>query len=364
MKIAFYGSSLVSSYWNGAATYYRGILGAMAKLGHEVTFYEPDVYDRQKHRDIDPPDWCRGVVYAGTEAAMRAACTEAAEADVVVKASGVGFMDDELLEAALSAARTDALRIWWDVDAPATLSEIEPQPEHPIRRGAEPGRGPRAHLWRRTAGGGRLPGAGPGALRADLQCGRSRDAPPGDPDPRFEADLALLANRLPDREARIEGFFLGVAQRMPERRFLLGGNGWHDKGVPENVRLLGHVPTRDHNALNCTPLAVLNVNRASMAQTGWSPPTRIFEAAGAGACLITDDWPGIDMFLAPGEEVLVARDGLDMEEILSDLTRARAQEIGARALARVLADHTYDKRALELDALLGERLARLREAAA
>ena len=364
MKIAFYGSSLLSSYWNGAATYYRGILGAMAKLGHEVTFYEPDVYDRQKHRDIDPPDWCRSVVYDGTEEAMRAVCAEAQEADVVVKASGVGFMDDALLEAALAAARPDALRIWWDVDAPATLSEIEPDAEHPIRRALA-----RDVDLVLTYGGG------PPVVEAYQRLGRAPCVPiynavdpethhPVDPDPRFEADLALLANRLPDREARIEGFFLGVAQRLPERRFLLGGNGWHDKGVPENVGLLGHVPTRDHNALNCTPLAVLNVNRASMAQTGWSPPTRIFEAAGAGACLITDDWPGIEMFLTPGEEVLVARDGLDMEEILSDLSRPRAQEIGARALARVLAEHTYDKRALELDALLGERLARQREAAA
>src|SRR6185437_7459701 len=97
MKIAFYGSSLLSSYWNGAATYYRGLLKALAALGHDITFYEPDVLDRQHHRDINPPDWCQVVIYQATDDGLRVAVTGAACADVVVKASGVGFADDALL---------------------------------------------------------------------------------------------------------------------------------------------------------------------------------------------------------------------------------------------------------------------------
>ena len=93
MKIAFYGSSLLSSYWNGAATYYRGLLKALAALGHEITFYEPDILDRQRHRDMAPPDWCKVVVYPATDAGLRAAVAQAVRADVVVKASGVGFAD-------------------------------------------------------------------------------------------------------------------------------------------------------------------------------------------------------------------------------------------------------------------------------
>ena len=124
MKIAFYGSSLLSSYWNGAATYYRGMLSELARRGHEVAFYEPDAFDRQKHRDIDPPDWAEVVVYDATEAAADAVIAEAAEADVVVKASGVGVFDDELLAGIMRESRPDALRIFWDVDAPATLAEL------------------------------------------------------------------------------------------------------------------------------------------------------------------------------------------------------------------------------------------------
>src|SRR5207302_7819230 len=110
-----------------------------------------------------------------------------------------------------------------------------------------------------------------------------------------------LANRLPDREARVERFFLEPAARLPARRFLLGGNGWDDKAMPENVRRLGHLGTGDHNRFNCSALAVLNVARDSMADVGFSPATRVFEAAGAGACLITDALEGVELCLQPGE---------------------------------------------------------------
>src|SRR4051812_1888622 len=131
-------------------------------------------------------------------------------------------------------------------------------------------------------------------------------------DPRFACDLAFLGNRLPDREARADDFFFGAAAALPQRRLLPGGSGWHDKALPPNVGYLGHVYTADHNAFNCTPTAVLNISRESMARYGFSPATRVFEAAGAGACLITDAWEGIEEFLEPDREVLVARDGAEV----------------------------------------------------
>jgi spore maturation protein CgeB len=120
---------------------------------------------------------------------------------------------------------------------------------------------------------------------------------------------------------------------------------------------VGHVYTRDHNAFNCTPQAVLNISRDSMARYGFSPATRVFEAAGAGACLITDAWEGIELFLEPGVEVLVARDGDEVARLLADLDADRARRIGGAARQRVLAEHTYAHRAVQLDALLGERAA-------
>jgi spore maturation protein CgeB len=175
------------------------------------------------------------------------------------------------------------------------------------------------------------------------------------PDPRFAADLAFLGNRLPDRERRVEEFFLAVAAERPARRFLLGGSGWDDKSRPPNVHYAGHVFTADHNAFNCTPSAVLNINRDSMARYGFSPPTRVFEAAGAAACLITDAWEGVEEFLEPGREVLVASSGEDVAAYLDALTPSRAHEIGEAARRRVLAQHTYAHRATQVSALLDAR---------
>jgi spore maturation protein CgeB len=183
------------------------------------------------------------------------------------------------------------------------------------------------------------------------------------PEPRFAADLGFLGNRLPDREARVEEFFLNPAATLPRQQFLLGGAGWSDKPRSANVNYLGHVGTADHNAFNATPKAVLNISRDSMAQNGFSPATRVFEAAGAAACLITDEWVGIEMFLAPGTEVLVARDGRDVADLLAALTPERSRAIGSAALARVLTEHTYAHRARQADAIFREHFSADRQAA-
>jgi spore maturation protein CgeB len=298
LDIAFFGSSLVSAYWNGAATYYRGIVRALAERGHRVTFYEPDAFERQQHRDLDDPDWARVVVYPADAGGALRALEAARGADLVVKASGVGAQDALLEAAALELQSRSTLVVFWDVDAPATLDRLAndaADPFHPLI--------PRYDLVLTYGGGAPV-------VDAYRRLGARQCVPvynaldpsthfPVPPDPRFACDLAFLGNRLPDREARVEEFFLAPALALPDQRFLLGGSGWGDKPLPRNVDYLGHVYTRDHNALNATPRAVLNVNRESMARYGFSPPTRVFEAAGAGGCVITDVWEGIELFLEP-----------------------------------------------------------------
>ena len=359
MRIAFYGSSLLSSYWNGAATYYRGVLHDLARRGWDVHFYEPDAFDRQKHRDIEPPEWAKVTVWSATDEDARRVIAEAAHADVVVKASGVGVYDDELLEGVLAAADPQAVRLFWDVDAAATLDEMRGGEDHVLRRRL-------ADLDLVLTYGG-----GPPVMDAYTGFGAKRCEPiynaldpathfPVEPDERFAGDLNFLANRLPDREARVEEFFLKAAAALPERRFLLGGNGWDDKPMPDNVRRVGHVGTGDHNAFNTSSLAVLNVARDSMAAVGFSPATRVFEAAGAGACLITDAWEGVEMFLKPDAEVLVARDGKDVAEHMRTLTPERARAVGAAARSRILSEHTYERRGALVDAILREEVGRKR----
>jgi spore maturation protein CgeB len=340
MRIAFFGSSLVSSYWNGAATYYRGLVRALHRRGHRITFFEPDAYDRQANRDIADPTWAEVVVYAPS--AWEQTLERARGADVVVKASGVGANDSQLEEGVLGLGVQTT--VFWDVDAPATLTRLEEDAQDPF-----------AALVPRydcvlTYGGGDPVVSRYKALGAQ-ECVPIYNAldplvhKPAQPLDRFRADLGFLGNRLPDREARVHTFFLQAARLSPHGAFLLGGAGWDERDLPENVRLLGHVGTADHNAFNATPRAVLNVSRESMAANGWSPATRVFEAAGAGACLITDEWKGIELFLDPVHEVLVARDGEEVVALLDDLDPKRAREIGLRARRRVLAEHTYNRRA-------------------
>jgi len=359
MNIAFYGSSLLSAYWNGAATYYRGMLSQLARHGHDIVFYEPDAFDRQAHRDIDPPSWAEVIVYPATDEAVADVIAKAAEADVVIKASGVGVFDDRLLDI-YDAAPRHALKIFWDVDAPATLAELRAQPDHPLRQ-----RLGQLDLVLTYGGGSPV-------ISAYEMLGARRCVPiynaldpsthyPMPPVEAFRADLSFIGNRLPDREARVERFFLDAANRLPTRQFIIGGSGWESRAMPANVRHIGHVGTADHNAFNCSPLAVLNIARESMAEIGFSPATRVFEAAGAGACLITDAWQGLDLFLAEGEEVLVARDGRDVAEHIEMLTPERAREIGEAALARVRAEHTYERRAAQVDSLLKSELELKRE---
>jgi spore maturation protein CgeB len=351
MNVAWFGSSLVSSYWNGAATYYRGLVRALSGRGHRVTFFEPDAYERQQHRDIADPPWADVVVYQPGE--WERELERAADADVVVKASGVGVCDAELEAGVLTL---DApVTVFWDVDAPATLARLEDDADDAFRA--------LVPLYDAilTYGGG-APVVERYAALGARDCVPIYNALDPDThhpvaaDPRFEVDLAFLGNRLPDREERVDEFFLRAAELLPDRRFLLGGAGWESRALPPNVDVLGHVSTNEHNAFNCSPLAVLNVLRASMAENGWSPATRVFEAAGAGACVVTDAWEGIEHFLEPESEVLVAEGGEDVASLLEGLTPKRAREIGRAARKRLLDEHTYEHRAAQVEEVLGVRV--------
>jgi len=349
MQLTFFGSSLVSCYWNGAATYYRGLLRALAARGHRVTFCEPDAYQRQERRDlVEDPEYARVVVYR-TESERDALVADALRtSDWVIKCSGVGIWDAEL-EAAV-ASGGPASTAFLDVDAPATLARVDADATDPFR----PCIPSFDHVF--TYGGG------PPVVAAYLAHGargctpiyNGLDPEEHRPVQRGESrwDLLFMGNRLPDREARVEEFFLRAATLCPEARFALGGEGWGDRSLPANVEYLGHVPTARHNELNGSARLVLNVHRESMVRNGWSPATRMFEAAGAAACQVTDAWQGIEDFFAPGEEILVARDGGEVARWVREMDDRRAAEIGRAARERALAQHTYARRAERMDAVL------------
>jgi spore maturation protein CgeB len=350
MRIYVFGSSLTSCYWNGAATYYRGIYKNLCRLGHEITFAEPDIYSRQQNRDCSEIDYATVRVYQ-TPRDLERVLAEAAEADLIIKHSGVGA-DDERLEAEVLFAGSEATQVaFWDVDAPATLARVQQDPRDPFRELI-----PKYDLILTYGGGDPV-------VEQYMNLGAKKCIPiyngldpdthhPVAPDPEFKCDLAFVGNRLPDREVRVEQFFLAAAEKAPEFQFLLGGEGWGSRSFPINVRWIGHVRTEHHNIINCSARMVLNINRESMARTGFSPPTRVFEAAGSAACLITDAWTGVEQFFQPDREILVAHDADDIVRHLCEISQGDARRIGSAMHARALRDHLYESRAKLVDMIL------------
>lgn len=355
MRIFVFGSSIVSSYWNGAATYYRGIYKYLSHRRHTVTFAEPDAYGRQEHRDDGDYSYVESVVYKpGVD--IEAMLERAASYDVVVKHSGIG-VDDDVLEGGVAAMSSETACFFWDVDSPATLARLRANANDPFHAAIQQFDAILSY------GGG--PASRDGYLdfgaRAYYSIYNGLDPHthhPVQPDPSLACDVAFLGNRLPDREARVEELFFGAAASAPEFSFILGGEGWGDKRMPNNIRWIGHVPTGDHNRLNCSASMVMNINRNSMAAAGFSPPTRIFEVAGAGACMLCDDWPGIDDCFKPDKEILVIRTADDVVQALRKHDVARRTAIGRAFRERALRDHTYAQRAQQAERAFLECIAR------
>jgi spore maturation protein CgeB len=354
MKIFVFGSSITSSYWNGAATYYRGIYKQLHALGHQITFAEPDAYGRQQKRDAGDFSYVNSIVYRDADD-IPALLAQAAKCDLVIKHSGVGVFD-ELLEERVLDCRSENTKIsFWDVDAPATLARVEGNQADPFRALLP------EYDFIFTYGGGppvvehytRLGAANCHPIYNALDPETHHSVPP---DPGLACDLLFVGHRLPDRERRVEDFFLRAAELAPEFRFALGGEGWNGKRMPANVRWIGHVGTGDHNRVNCSARMVLNINRDSMAGVGFSPPTRVFEAAGAGACMITDRWTGIETFFAPEKEILVAGSAEEIVHYLRTISAADARQIGVKMRERALRDHTYALRAKEFDTIVENAL--------
>jgi spore maturation protein CgeB len=353
MKIFAFGSSILSSYWNGAATYYRGIYKYLARRGHSITFAEPDAYGRQQHRDSGDYSYVHSVVYQ-PQADVDRMLAMAADADIVIKHSGIG-VDDALLEGLVPELRDRSAVFFWDVDAPATVGRLWDNPADPFYRDI------------RRYDGILTYGGGPASRDAYLQFGaRSYESVynafdpethhPVPMDPEYSCDIAFVGNRLPDREQRVTELFLGAAELAPDRRLLLGGEGWGDKSLPSNVRWIGHVGTCDHNRINCSAAMVLNINRSSMASFGFSPPTRIFEAAGAGACLLCDAWPGLEECFTPSRELIVIQTAADIVRAMYETEETSRRRMGTAFRERALRDHTYAQRACQAEAVFSRVL--------
>jgi spore maturation protein CgeB len=349
MKFVVFGLTISSTWGNGHATLWRGLAKALARAGHTLVFFERDVPYYADARDcIDIPHG-RLVLYRGWEGVRSEARAHLRDADVAMVTS---YSPDGIAAADL-VLEARGLRVFYDLDTPVTLARLAQGDTLPYI-------GPRGlrdfDLVLSYTGGGALD-----ALRERL--GARRVAPlyghvdpdvhcRAEPQPHYRADLSYLGTYSADRQQGVERLLIEPARLRPHARFLIGGAQYpQDFPWTNNIYFVRHLPPAEHPAFFCSSRLTLNVTRAAMAEMGWCPSGRLFEAAACRAPVLSDLWPGLDAFFAPGEEILAADTTEDALAAI-DLSDAELARIGRAARERTLAEHTSEHRVAELIAIL------------
>lgn len=357
MKIVVFGLTVTSSWGNGHATLWRGLIRALAALGHRVVFFERDVPYYAMNRDLVALPGGELVLYreiADVEARMRG---ELSDSDVAIVTS---YCPDALAATQLALARARPLKLFYDLDTPVTLARLREGERVPYL-GADglagfdlvlsyTGGAALAELERRLGARSAAPLYG----HVDPQAHRAVT-----PVARYRAELSYLGTYAADRQQSLEALFVTPAQRRPELRFLIGGAQYPHDFFPwsDNIYFVRHLPPEEHPAFFSSSRLTLNVTRHAMAAMGWCPSGRLFEAAACGTAILSDHWEGLDAFFAPGRDIIVARNADDVLAAL-DLSDAEIARIGAAARERALAEHTSMHRAKTLVGLI-ENAARI-----
>lgn len=354
MRIHIFGLTVSSSWGNGHATLWRGLIRALAAAGHQVTFWERDVSYYAQHRDLHALEGASLRLYADW-ADVLAARREILAADALIVTS---YCPDARAAAALMEDAR-GLAVFYDLDTPVSLARLEAG--ETVEYFPEAGLGQFDLVLSYTGGPAldalrdRLGARRAAPLYGHVDPDHHRPAPPHAP---FAGDLSYLGTYADDRQALVDALFIQPAARAPERRFVLGGSGYPaDFPWRPNIWFVTHVPPPDHPAFFSSSRWTLNVTRRDMAAYGWCPSGRLFEAAACGAPIISDMWDGLDRFFTPGEDLVIARSVDDVLAAL-DMSDAERGRMAARARERVLTEHSSAHRAAELIALLESARAR------
>lgn len=352
MKIVVFGLTISCSLGNCHATLWRGLCKALARHGHRTVFFERDVPYFASARDWQPVPECELVLYDSWREITGRAQRAIADADVAIVTSSC---PDALRAGEIIRGAYRPLSVFYDLDTPATLAHLRLEQPVPYV-GPEGLRG--YDLVLSNTGGPALE-----ELRCSLGARHVRALHahvdpdihhPVAPVERYAADLSWLGNYMADRHAALDELFARPARQRPKQHFLLGGAQYPaDVAWPANVQCAPHVPSEERPAFLSSSRLTLSITRNSVAQMGWCPTRRLFEAAACGTPVICDEWSGLDEFYTPGSEILLARDADDVLAAL-DLDTATLKRIGQAARERTLDEHTSEHRALALIELIEE----------
>lgn len=351
MKIIVFGLTVSSSWGNGHATLWRGLIRALTEAGHQVVFFERDVPYYAATRDLRQlPGHSRLVLYPDWQSVAQEAQRAVASADVAMVTSYCG---DGVAAADLILEHSRGVSVFYDLDTPVTLARLEAG-ERPFYLPVQ-GLGDFDLVLSYTGGKAlerlrsRLGARRVAPLYGHVDPGQHRPAERHEP---FAADFSYLGTYAADRQATLEALFIEPARLRPHLRFVLGGSGYpQDFPWAQNINFVQHLPPSDHPAFFSSARLSLNVTRADMAAMGYCPSGRLFEAAACGSPVISDWWEGLDRFFEPGREILVARNTQDVLAALS-LSPGDISALSAAARKRVLDEHKSSDRARELVALV------------
>lgn len=343
MKFVFFGLSITSSWGNGHATNYRALVRELDRLGHEVVFYERNVPWYAQHRDLERPPWGRTSLYESVEelesheAAVRGA-------DLVVVGS---YVPDGVTLGAWVTSVAACPVVFWDIDTPVTLAKLEAGDEEYVSRELVA----RYDLYLSFTGGPILDVLEDewGARRAEaFYCMVDTDVyyPGSSRQPFFAGYLGTYSA---DRERGLDMLLIEPARRLPHRRFVVAGPQYPPElDWPPNVSRIEHLPPNAHRAFYLSQPFTVNVTREAMRRWGWSPSVRLFEAAACCTPILTDSWEGLDAFFEPNREILVADDAEEAFQLLTCTCETDRRALAEHARARVLADHSAERRARQL----------------
>jgi spore maturation protein CgeB len=349
LNVVVLGLSLSSSWGNGHATTYRALLKALAARGHDVLFLERDVPWYAEHRDLVDPGFCRLELY-GDLAALEAHRDAIAAADAVI----VGSYVPQGVEVGRWVQQTArGVTAFYDIDTPVTLAKLERGDYEYLTPELIPG----YDVYLSFTGGPTLERLerryGSPAARA-LYCSVDPEAyPPQDAAKRW--DLSYLGTYSADRQPTLERLLVEPARRAPHLRFVVAGPQYpSDIAWPENVERIEHVPPSDHPEFYAASRFTLNVTRADMIRAGYSPSVRLFEAGACATPIVSDLWDGIETLFEPGREIVLSDTAEDVLQTLVGTSEPERLAMAAAVRRRVLAEHTADHRAEQLETYLGE----------